>query len=78
MTITQLQQVEREIATIQPLANELLDKLQAISRAEARAMKASADWKIVDRWSELLTLRAKLRDAVEIKDVMDYPERYAE
>lgn len=77
-TAQQLSAVESEIAAIQPRANELLDQLQTTTRAEGRALKASADWAIVERWSELQTQRAKLRDAVEIDDVIAHPDRYAE
>ena len=77
-TLEQLLEVDAEFATIQPRANELLDQLQTTSRAEGKALKASADWAIVERWSELLTQRAKLRDLLEIDDVIAHPNRYAE
>ena len=77
-TLEQLLEVDAEFATIQPRANELLDQLQTTSRAEGKALKASADWAIVDRWSDLLSQRAKLRDQIEIDDVIAHPNRYAE
>jgi ElaB/YqjD/DUF883 family membrane-anchored ribosome-binding protein len=74
----QLAAVEAEIAAIQSRANELLDQLQTTTRAEAKVLKASADWRIVERWSELNTLRAKLREAVDIDSVIAHPDWYAE
>lgn len=69
-TATNLQAVETEIAAIQPQANELLDRFQTTTRAEGRVMKASTEWAIVERWKELLTQRAQLRDALEIETIV--------
>ncbi len=77
-TAQQLAAVEAEITAIQPRANELLDQLQTTTRAEGRALKATADWSIVERWSELQTMRAKLRNAIDTDDVIARPDRYAE
>lgn len=66
----ELQAVETEIATIQPVSNELMDRIQTLTHAEARALKATPEWQTVERWKELLTRRAQLRDAIEIEDVL--------
>lgn len=69
-TATELRTVEAEIAAIQPAANELLDRIQTGTRADARALKATPEWQIVERWKELLTRRAQLRDAYEIEELV--------
>lgn len=69
-TVEQLAVVEAQIAAIQPQANELLDQLQTTTRAEGKALKASAQWSVVEQWKTLLTQRAHLRDTVEIEQVV--------
>lgn len=69
-TAQQLAAVEAEITAIQPRANELLDQLQTTTRAEGKALKASTEWQTVERWKELLTQRAQLRDALEIEGIV--------
>lgn len=69
-TTQQLAAVEAEITTIQPQANELLDQLQTTTRAEGKALKASAEWAAVERWQALLSQRAQLRDALEIEQIV--------
>ena len=73
MTTTeqQLATVEAEITAIQPRANELLDRLQTTTRAEGKTLKASAEWQTVERWKELLTQRAQLRNALEIEGIVE-------
>lgn len=71
MTIsTELYAVETEIETIQSQANELLDQLQNTTRAEGKALKATPEWKVVERWNELFLQRAKLREALEIESII--------
>lgn len=69
-TAQQLAAVEAEITAIQPRANELLDQFQTTTHAEGKALKASAEWAVVERWKELLTRRAQLRDTYEIEGIV--------
>lgn len=66
---TELQAVENEIASILEISNELQDRYQTLSRADAKALRNSPEWQVVERWKELVLRRAKLRDAYELLEI---------
>lgn len=63
----ELSAVIQRITLIEPQVNEILDRYQRMTRAEGREMKKTPEWALVEEMQELVSRRAKLRDARDVE-----------
>lgn len=64
----ELSAVIQRITLIEPQVNEILDRYQRTTRAEGREMKKKTpEWALVEEMQELVSRRAKLRDARDVE-----------